>query len=75
MGSPQFSIRIPPDLDKLIKEYAAKHNTTKSNIMLSALARYLDYAPIKPLSERVRELEEQMAKVQAKLDKLEASAN
>lgn len=42
MSSPQFSVRIPPELDKKGKEYVIKNDTIKSHVMIAALARYLD---------------------------------
>ena len=41
MASPQFSVRIPPQLDEKLKEYAAKNGTTKTEVMIAALANYL----------------------------------
>ncbi len=75
MGSLQFSVRIPPELDQLVKEYAAKNNTSKSQVMVIALSRYLGYSSKAPLSERVWELEDKVKELQSRLDKLETSAN
>lgn len=75
MSSLQFSVRIPPDLDKKVKEYAVKNNTTKSDVMVAALARYLDYESKVPLTQRVVELEEKMAELQGQIEQLKASSN
>ncbi len=41
MASSQFSIRISSELDEKVKEYAAVNHTTKSRVMIDALAYYL----------------------------------
>ena len=41
MASSQFSIRIPPELDEKVKEYAVVNHTTKSRVMIDALTYYL----------------------------------
>ena len=75
MASLQFSVRIPTELDKKVKEYAVKNNTTKSDVMIAALARYLDCESKVPLTQRVVELEQQLAKVQEQIEQLKASTN
>ena len=65
MASPQFSVRIPPKLDERLKAYAAKNGTTKTEVMISALARYLGCESEVPLSQRVVELEERVAALEA----------
>ncbi len=75
MASLQFSVRIPPELDKRVKEYAAKNNTTKSDVMVTALARYLGYESKVPLAQRVVELEQKMAQLQVQIEQLKASIN
>ncbi len=68
-------MRIPPELDKRVKEYAAENNTTKSDVMVTALARYLGYSSKVPLTQRVVELEQKMAELQAQIEQLKASGN
>ncbi len=75
MTSLQFSVRIPPELDKKVKEYAVKNNTTKSDVMIAALARYLGCESKVPLTQRVVELEQQIAEVQEQIEQLKASSN
>lgn len=75
MSSLQFSVRIPPDLDRKVKEYAVKNNTTKSDVMIAALARYLGYESKVPLTQRVVQLEEKMAELQGQIEQLKASSN
>lgn len=75
MSSLQFSVRIPPELDQKVKEYAVKNDTTKSHVMITALARYLDCESKIPLTQRVVELEQQMAEVKEQIEQLKASSN
>lgn len=65
MASSQFSIRIPPELDEKVKEYAVVNHTTKSRVMIDALAYYLGNIEDVPLSRKVIELERRLASIEA----------
>lgn len=67
MASSQFSIRIPPGLDEKVKEYAVVNHTTKSRVMIDALAYYLGNIEDIPLSRKVMELDKRLASIEAKL--------
>ncbi|MFL9458558.1 ribbon-helix-helix protein, CopG family [Scytonema millei] len=69
MVSPQFSVRIPPELDERLNAYAKQAGTTKTKVMIDALAHYLGCADDVPLIRRVLELEERMAALEAKSEK------
>ncbi len=69
MASPQFSIRLPVKLDEQLNAYAQQTGTTKTKVMLDALAHYLGCADDVPLIRRVFELEERMAALEAKNEK------
>ena len=60
MASPQFSIRLPVPLNNKLKTYVAKNGTTKTEVMIAALARYLDCETEVPLTQRMAELEARM---------------
>ncbi|MEO1558819.1 MAG: hypothetical protein AAFS12_04010 [Cyanobacteria bacterium J06632_19] len=64
MASSQFSIRIPPELDEKVKEYAVVNNTTKSRVMIDALAYYLGCVDDVPLSRKVMELEKRLTSLE-----------
>ena len=66
MVSPQFSVRIPPKLFVKLREYAAKNGTTKTEVMIAALANYLGDASEVPLIQRMVEIEQRMAALEAK---------
>lgn len=67
MASSQFSVRIPPKLDEKVKEYAVVNHTTKSRVMIDALAYYLGNIEDVPLSRKVMELEKKMTSIEAKV--------
>ena len=43
--------------------------------MIAALARYLGYESIVPLTQRVVELEQKMSELQTQIEQLKASSN
>ena len=55
MSVPQFSIRIPPELEQRINDYAKENRTTKTRVMIDALAYYLGCIDDLPLSRKVIE--------------------
>ena len=70
-----ISVRIPRGLNKHLKQYAAKNNVTKSDVIVAALARYLGDESKVPMNQRMVELEQQMAEVQKQIEQLKASIN
>ncbi len=69
MASLQFSIRLPEKLDERLNAYAQQTGTTKTRVMIDALAHYLGCADDVPLIRRVFELEERMAALEVKSEK------
>ncbi|WP_088239501.1 hypothetical protein [Calothrix rhizosoleniae] len=65
----QFSIRIPPELEKRINEYAQENRTTKTRVMIDALAYYLGSVDDVPLSRKVSQLETKVEEIQALVNK------
>ena len=65
MASPQFSVRIPLELDERLNVYVKLAGTTKTKVMLDALAHYLGCADDVPLIRRVIELEERVTTLEA----------
>ncbi len=66
MASPQFSIRLPVKLDERLNAYAQETGTTKTRVMLDALAHYLGCADDVPSTRRVFEIEERLAALKAR---------
>ena len=67
MASPQFSVRLPVELDERLNAYVKQVGTTKTKVMIDALAHYLGCADDVPLIHRVLELEERMAALEVEL--------
>ena len=68
MSVPQFSIRIPPELEQRINDYAKENRTTKTRVMIDALAYYLGCIDDLPLSRKVIELEKRVTSLEAKVN-------
>ncbi|MUG95538.1 toxin-antitoxin system HicB family antitoxin [Scytonema sp. UIC 10036] len=67
MASPQFCVRIPPELEERLVAYAKQSGISKTKVMVDALAYYLGCADDVPLIRRVLELEERMAAIEAEI--------
>jgi predicted DNA-binding protein len=67
MASLQFSIRLPEKLDERLNAYAQETGTTKTRVMIDALAHYLGCADDVPLVRRVFEIEERLAAIEAQM--------
>jgi predicted DNA-binding protein len=67
MVSPQFSIRIPSELDERLNDYAKQVGTTKTRVMIDALAHYLGCGGDVPLIRRVIEIEERLAALEVEV--------
>ncbi|MEL4896109.1 CopG family transcriptional regulator [Crocosphaera sp. Alani8] len=61
----QVGVKVPTLLHEKLKEHAATLNVSKSEVVLSALAQYLDSASDVPMAVRMSLLEERMAAVEA----------
>jgi predicted DNA-binding protein len=55
-----IGIRIPTNLHKRLEAYIAETDSTKTEILLNALAQYLGASEEVPLRQRVAALESQM---------------
>ncbi|MEM8612491.1 MAG: ribbon-helix-helix protein, CopG family [Cyanobacteria bacterium P01_H01_bin.105] len=60
MSSIQVGVRVPPHLHKELENHAAKMEASKSEIIINALARYLECTEDIPLNQRVAALEAQV---------------
>lgn len=61
MGKPQIAVRIPPSLLEELNSYVERTGTSKTDVVISALATYLGCGSDVPLSQRMAELELRMA--------------
>lgn len=60
MASPQFCIRIPKELDERLIGYAKQNRTTKTRVMIDALANYLGCSDDVSLSRRIVDIEQKI---------------
>lgn len=67
MISPQCSIRIPKELDARLIAYAKQNHVTKTKVMIDALAHYLSRTGNVPLIDRVAEIEQRVAVLEASI--------
>ena len=70
MFSVSVGVRIPSNLYEKLINHAHKINTSKSEVIISALANYLDITEDIPLSVKVANLEKRIVLLEKnKLDK------
>jgi hypothetical protein len=65
MSNISIGIRIPTNLHKRLEAYIAETHSTKTEVILNALAQYLDASGEMPLSQRVKALEAQMLELKS----------
>ncbi len=68
MAKSQIAVRIPPSLLAELNQYVEYTGTSKTNVVVSAIAQYLGCAETVPLNQRVTELETRMAMIEAFID-------
>ena len=61
MVRPQIAIRLPVPLMEKLNAYVKKTGASKTEVMVGALAQYLDFPESIPLSQRVAEVERRLA--------------
>ncbi|GCE59809.1 hypothetical protein MiAbB_01728 [Microcystis aeruginosa NIES-4285] len=67
MGKPQIAVRIPPPLLAELNQYVERVGTSKTDVIVSAIAAYLGCAETVPLSQRMAELERKVAELEAQM--------
>ncbi|MEH2114326.1 DNA-binding domain-containing protein [Nostoc sp.] len=67
MTKPQIVVRIPPYLLEKLNNYAQQTGTSKTEVVVGALAHYLGCVENLPLNQRVAELEARTAVLEALL--------
>lgn len=70
MGKSQLGVRVPDELIKRLNEYVAQNNTSKTDVVIGALAQYLDSPESVPLGERVTAVEDRLSEVETLLAKI-----
>ncbi|MFN6274436.1 MAG: DNA-binding domain-containing protein [Microcystis sp.] len=67
MGKPQIAVRIPPPLLAELNQYVERVGTSKTDVIISAIAAYLGCAETVPLSQRIAEVERKVAELEAQM--------
>lgn len=67
MGKPQIAVRIPPPLLAELNQYVERVGTSKTDVIVSAIAAYLGCAETVPLSQRMAEVERKVAELEAQM--------
>ncbi len=68
MTKPQITIRLSPSLLNSLNQYVEETGTSKTDVVVSAIAQYLGCAESMPLSQRLAELERRIAAVETKIE-------
>ena len=68
MGKPQITVRLSPSLLMELDQYIERTGTSKTEVVVSAIAQYLGCTKEVPLSQRMAELERRMAAVETKIE-------
>lgn len=74
MGKSQLGVRVPDELLARLNDYVTNNNTSKTDVVVGALAKYLDSPESVPLQERVTLIEDRLAQVETLLKKQEISS-
>ncbi len=64
MVRPQIAIRLPVPLMEKLNAYVKRSGASKTEVMVGALAQYLDLPESIPLSQRVSEIEKRMKELE-----------
>jgi len=67
MPSFQVGVRVPPKLHEKLASHAEKADTSKSEIILCALAQYLGCAEDVPISQRVAKIEKRLTALETEV--------
>jgi predicted transcriptional regulator len=67
MPSSQFSVRISPELDARIKQFAKENRTSKSKVMIDALQNYLGCFEEIPLNVQIAEIKEKLTIIESEI--------
>ncbi len=65
MVKPQIVVRLPPDLLEKLNKYAQQTGTSKTDVVIGALAQYLGCGEALSINQKVAELEARVATVEA----------
>ena len=72
MTKPQITIRLSPSLLNSLNQYVEQIGTSKTDVVVSAIAQYLNCAESMPLSQRVAELETKVKQLEVSFNKTQS---
>ena len=64
MTKPQITVRISPSLLMELNNYVEKTGTSKTDVVVTAIAQYLGCGSDVPLSQRMAEVEKKVAELE-----------
>ena len=64
MARPQVAIRLPPALMDKLNSYVERTGTSKTKVIVGALAQYLKCPEAMPFSQRMNEVERRLAELE-----------
>jgi hypothetical protein len=68
MSKPQIAIRLSPSLLQELNNYVELTGTSKTDVVVSAIAQYLGCADNVPLNQRVGDMERRLRELESKLN-------
>lgn len=71
MGKRQIAVRLPDSLLDRLDNYVKEKKTSKTDVVIGALAQYLDSPENVPLGERMTALEVRLSQVETQLKGIE----
>ncbi len=67
MSKIQLAVRIPEKLQERLDNYIGQTGATKTEVVINALAEYLDCADTIPLTERLAEFEKRLSLIEVQI--------
>ena len=64
MSIPQFSIRIPPTLDKQVKQFAKDNNIDKTKVIIDAFNHYLGNIKQTSINQKLHEIKQKISAIE-----------
>ncbi|ACK70839.1 hypothetical protein PCC7424_2418 [Gloeothece citriformis PCC 7424] len=67
MAKPQITIRLSPTLLANLDNYVVKTGSSKTQVVVGALAKYLDCVEELPLTYKILELEKKLTNIETEI--------
>ena len=64
MAKSQIAVRLPPTLMEELNSYVQRTGASKTEVIVGALAKYLDCPESIPLGQRMTEIEKKVAELE-----------